>query len=60
MSTGQDMTTPQETENIKGMRTYLVCENPPHYLTPVNDSDVPENVRVLNINKDVYYGTATF
>lgn len=54
------MTTPQETEDIKGMRTYLVCENPPHYLTPANDSDVSEIVRVLSINKDVYYGTATF
>ncbi|KAG0023438.1 hypothetical protein BGZ81_008114 [Podila clonocystis] len=54
------MTNPQETEDIKGMRTYLVCENPPHYLTPVNDSDVPEIVRVLNINKDVYFGTASF
>ncbi|KAG0078982.1 hypothetical protein BGZ92_001247 [Podila epicladia] len=54
------MTSPQETEDIKGMRTYLVSENPRHYLTPVNDSDVPEIVRVLNINKDVYYGTATF
>lgn len=54
------MTVPEKTEGIKCMRTYLVCENPPHYLTPVDDFDIPEMVRVLNINEDIFIGTSTF
>ncbi|KAF9081785.1 hypothetical protein BGX23_000457 [Mortierella sp. AD031] len=39
---------------------YLISKDPPHYITPVELSDIPEVVRVLNINKDVYYGTGSF
>ncbi|KAF9900504.1 hypothetical protein EC991_007224 [Linnemannia zychae] len=39
---------------------YLLSTDPPHYITPVELSDIPEVVRVLNINKDVYYGTGSF
>ncbi|KAG0232485.1 hypothetical protein BGX31_005137 [Mortierella sp. GBA43] len=42
------------------MGPYLVCENPPHYLSAVDFGDVPEMVRVLNINKDICEGTASF
>lgn len=40
--------------------SYLLSKDPPHYITPVELSDIPEVVRVLNINKDVYYGTGSF
>ncbi|KAI1315569.1 hypothetical protein EDD11_000643 [Mortierella claussenii] len=39
---------------------YVICDNPPHHLTAVELADIPEIVRVLNINKDVYNGTGSF
>ncbi|KAK5798795.1 acyl-CoA N-acyltransferase [Linnemannia elongata] len=47
-------------KNNKCSGPYLLCNDPPHYITPVELSDIPEVVRVLNINKDVYYGTGSF
>ncbi|KAF9917955.1 hypothetical protein FBU30_000427 [Linnemannia zychae] len=39
---------------------YLLSTDPPHYITPVELDDVPEVVRVININTDIYYGTGSF
>ncbi|KAF9577603.1 hypothetical protein BGW38_007087 [Lunasporangiospora selenospora] len=39
---------------------YTVSLDPPQYLTPVYYSDIPEMLRILNINKDVYNGTSSF
>ncbi|KAF9917954.1 hypothetical protein FBU30_000426 [Linnemannia zychae] len=39
---------------------FHLSNDPPHYLSPVEMSDAPEMVRVLNINKEIYSGTATF
>ncbi|KAF9107768.1 hypothetical protein BGX27_008615 [Mortierella sp. AM989] len=47
-------------ENATAMGPYLVSENPPHYLSAVELSDIPEMIRVININKDIYNGTASF
>ncbi|KAG0078882.1 hypothetical protein BGZ92_001284 [Podila epicladia] len=57
MTNTQDM---QDTQAIKAMGPYLVKENPPHYLSAVEMSDVPEFTRIANINKDIYNGSATF
>jgi RimJ/RimL family protein N-acetyltransferase len=55
------MTTSTEQEHPpKAMGPYLVSEDPPHYLSAVEFSDLPEMVRVLNINKDIFEGTASF
>ncbi|KAG0199754.1 hypothetical protein BGX28_007016 [Mortierella sp. GBA30] len=57
----QDQEKPAFTrENARMMGPYFVCENPPHYLSAVDFSDIPEMVRVLNIDKEVYNGTASF
>ncbi|KAF8961337.1 hypothetical protein BGZ46_001368, partial [Entomortierella lignicola] len=58
MQSQQD--TPFIREKAMAMGPYLVSEIPPHYLSAVELTDIPEMVRVLNINKDVYYGTASF
>ncbi|KAG0345150.1 hypothetical protein BG004_003933 [Podila humilis] len=50
----------ESVQEIKALGPYLISENPPHYLTTTSLADVPEMVRILNINKDVYNGTATF
>ncbi|KAF9180537.1 hypothetical protein BGZ51_006106 [Haplosporangium sp. Z 767] len=47
-------------ENARATGPYLLCENPPHYLTTVDFADIPELVRILNINMDVYNGSAHF
>ncbi|KAG9319747.1 hypothetical protein KVV02_003197 [Mortierella alpina] len=39
---------------------YTVSTDPALYLSAVEFSDVPEMVRLLNINKDVYNGSALF
>ncbi|KAG0348557.1 hypothetical protein BG004_004802 [Podila humilis] len=49
-----------QTQDIKAMGPYLVKENPPHYLSAVEMSDVSEFVRIANINKDIFNGSATF
>lgn len=49
-----------EQSTPKAAGPYLVCENPPHYLSAIDLKDIPEMVRVLNINKDIYEGTASF
>ncbi|KAF8952995.1 hypothetical protein BGZ52_002586 [Haplosporangium bisporale] len=57
------MTQPQdntEITNVKAMGPYLVSENPPHYLSAVGLADIPEMVRILNIDKEIYNGTASF
>ncbi|KAG0090916.1 hypothetical protein BGZ93_003891 [Podila epicladia] len=48
------------TKDVKAMGPYLVSENPPHYLSAVELADMPEMVRILNIDKEVYNGTASF
>ncbi|KAG0223987.1 hypothetical protein BGW42_005421 [Actinomortierella wolfii] len=50
----------QDMTHIKHIGPYCVSQDPPFYLTSVHLSDVPEMVRVLNINKDIYNGTASF
>ncbi|KAG0319328.1 hypothetical protein BGZ99_005148 [Dissophora globulifera] len=57
-----EQTTPnaQQQQHVIAMGPYRVSEDPPHYLSAVDFNDVPEMVRVLNINKDVHNGTATF
>ncbi|KAF8931101.1 hypothetical protein EDD21DRAFT_165320 [Dissophora ornata] len=52
--------TPSARENAMAMGPYMICEDPPHYLSAVGFKDIPEMVRVLNINKDVYNGTSSF
>ncbi|KAG0276540.1 hypothetical protein BGZ95_007404 [Linnemannia exigua] len=47
-------------KNNKCSGPYVLSTDPPHYITPVELSDTSEVVRVLNINKDVYYGTGSF
>ncbi|KAF9942303.1 hypothetical protein BGZ75_005894 [Mortierella antarctica] len=42
------------------MGPYLLCEDPPHYLSAVGFEDIPEMVRVLNLDKNIYNGTASF
>ncbi|GJJ68491.1 hypothetical protein EMPS_00837 [Entomortierella parvispora] len=42
------------------MGPYMVSSDPPHYLSTVKMSDIPEMVRVLNLSKDIYDGTASF
>ncbi|KAF9954051.1 hypothetical protein BGZ72_004941 [Mortierella alpina] len=42
------------------MGPYTVSTDPDLYLSAVEFSDVPEMVRLLNINKDVYNGSAIF
>ncbi|KAF9570923.1 hypothetical protein EC968_001172 [Mortierella alpina] len=44
----------------KAMGPYLLCEDPPHYLSAVGYEDIPEMVRVLNLDKNIYNGTASF
>ncbi|KAF9274412.1 hypothetical protein BGZ68_000697 [Mortierella alpina] len=44
----------------KAMGPYLVCENPPHYLSAVGFEDIPEILRVANLDKNIYYGTASW
>ncbi|KAF9121835.1 hypothetical protein BGW39_010225 [Mortierella sp. 14UC] len=39
---------------------FLVGQTPPHYLSAVEYEDIPEMVRVLNLDKDIYNGTASF
>jgi len=41
------------------MGPYLVPGKAPHYLSAAVESDIPEIVRVLNLNQDIYYNTAT-
>ncbi|KAG0358386.1 acyl-CoA N-acyltransferase [Gamsiella multidivaricata] len=60
MSTEQEKEHKFDRETATAMGPYLVSEDPPHYLSAVDLSDIPEMVRVLNINKDIYNGTATF
>ncbi|KAF9986620.1 hypothetical protein BGZ65_006892 [Modicella reniformis] len=58
MTTEQDHSSAPE--KPRAMGPYLICENPPHYLSAVDFGDIPEMVRVLNINKDIFEGTASF
>jgi len=46
--------------NKKCSGPYLISENPPHYLSAVELEDIPEMVRILNIDKEVYNGTHSF
>ncbi|KAK5798794.1 acyl-CoA N-acyltransferase [Linnemannia elongata] len=39
---------------------FQISDNPPHYLSAVEYTDIPEMVRVLNLDKDIYNGTASF
>ncbi|KAF9997031.1 hypothetical protein BGZ80_010200 [Entomortierella chlamydospora] len=52
--------TPFVREKATAMGPYLVSDAPPHYLSAVEFSDIPEMVRVVNINKDIFNGTASF
>ncbi|KAF9970596.1 hypothetical protein BGZ73_006662 [Actinomortierella ambigua] len=45
---------------IKYIGPYTVSQDPPLYLTSLSMDDIPEMVRVLNLNKDIYNGTASF
>ncbi|KAF9435629.1 hypothetical protein BGZ76_005860 [Entomortierella beljakovae] len=58
------MTAEQETkftrETAKSMGPYKVSEDPPHYLSAVDFSDTEEMIRVINIDKSIFNGTATF
>ncbi|KAF9151278.1 hypothetical protein BG015_006868 [Linnemannia schmuckeri] len=47
-------------ESAKCMGPYTVCQDPSLYLSAVEFSDIPEMVRILNINQDVYNGSALF
>ncbi|KAG0297998.1 hypothetical protein BGZ96_003645 [Linnemannia gamsii] len=47
-------------ESAKCMGPYTVCTEPALYLSAVEFSDIPEMVRILNINQDVYNGSALF
>ncbi|KAG0375451.1 hypothetical protein BGX24_009069 [Mortierella sp. AD032] len=51
--------TPRNRDN-KCSGPFLVSEAPPHYLSAVEYTDIPEMVRVLNLDKDIYNGTASF
>ncbi|KAG0044641.1 hypothetical protein BGZ83_010145 [Gryganskiella cystojenkinii] len=50
----------QTTTHVMAMGPYCVSTHPPHFLSAVTLADIPEMIRVLNINKDVYNGTASF
>ncbi|KAF9158779.1 hypothetical protein DFQ26_007259 [Actinomortierella ambigua] len=50
----------QNSTQIKYVGPYTVSQDPPLYLTTLDLDDVAEMVRVLNLNKDVYNGTASF
>jgi RimJ/RimL family protein N-acetyltransferase len=48
-------------ESTKCMGPYTVsAQDPSLYLSAVEFTDIPEMVRILNINKDVYNGSAIF
>ncbi|KAF9081123.1 hypothetical protein BGX29_009788 [Mortierella sp. GBA35] len=47
-------------ESAKCMGPYTVSADPALYMSAVEFSDIPEMVRILNINKDVYNGSALF
>ncbi|KAG0372324.1 hypothetical protein BGX24_000410 [Mortierella sp. AD032] len=47
-------------ESAKCMGPYTVSQEPALYLSAVEFSDIPEMVRILNINQDVYNGSALF
>ncbi|KAF9294317.1 hypothetical protein BGZ88_004096 [Linnemannia elongata] len=47
-------------ESAKCMGPYTVSTEPALYLSAVEFSDIPEMVRILNINQDVYNGSALF
>ena len=50
----------QPTAPVAGMGPYCVSTIPPHYLSAVTMADIPEMIRVLNINKDIFDGTASY
>ncbi|KAG0203600.1 hypothetical protein BGX33_009022 [Mortierella sp. NVP41] len=58
---GQDAKAPiTRNRDNKCSGPYKINENPPHYISAIELEDIPEMVRILNINKDIYNGTATF
>ncbi|KAG0080656.1 hypothetical protein BGZ90_011684 [Linnemannia elongata] len=51
---------PYTRETAKCMGPYTVSTDPALYLSSVEFSDIPEMVRILNINKVIYNGSAFF
>ncbi|KAF9896237.1 hypothetical protein BX616_007848 [Lobosporangium transversale] len=47
-------------ESALCMGPYTIAKDPPLYLSAVEFSDMPEMVRILNLNRDVYNGSALF
>ncbi|KAF9916435.1 hypothetical protein BX616_003754 [Lobosporangium transversale] len=61
LTTATEQECPSFDRNIvQAMGPYLVCKDPPLYLSAAEFSDIPEMVRVLNIDKDIFNGTASF
>ncbi|KAG0053162.1 hypothetical protein BGZ83_001572 [Gryganskiella cystojenkinii] len=47
-------------EDAQTMGPYLVCENPPHYLSAVEETDIPEMVRILNLDDSIFRASSAF
>lgn len=47
-------------EEAQCLGPYLVSEDPPHYLSAVSPSDIPEMVRILNLDDSVFRNSSYF
>ncbi|KAG0252657.1 hypothetical protein DFQ27_007930 [Actinomortierella ambigua] len=46
--------------NVKFMGPYMVSQEPPLYLSGITKEDLPEMVRVANLDQAIFNGTGTF